>query len=48
MKAEALRELGMFVEAESLLATEFQEELMQAIEIIRQPGTRVGKRQSRR
>lgn len=35
MKAEALRELGMFGEAESLLATEFQEELMQAIEIIR-------------
>lgn len=35
MKAEALRELGMFDEAEVLLATQFPKELMQAIEVIR-------------
>mgnify|MGYP001054774588 CR=1 FL=1 len=35
MKAEALRELGMFEETEALLATQFQKELQQAVGIIR-------------
>jgi hypothetical protein len=35
MKAEALRELGMFEDAEALLATRFEEGLMQAVGIIR-------------
>ncbi len=35
MKAEAMRELGMFAEAESLLAGPFCGELMRAVEIIR-------------
>lgn len=35
MKAEALRELGMFEEAEALLATRFEEGMMQAVGIIR-------------
>lgn len=34
MKAEALRELGEFAAAENLLATEFGEELLQAVSII--------------
>ena len=35
MKAEALRELGMFENAQALLATQFEEGLMQAVGIIR-------------
>lgn len=35
MKAEALRELGMFEEADALLATQFEEGMMQTVEIIR-------------
>ncbi len=35
MKAEVLRELGLFEDAESLLATQFEEGLMQAVGIIR-------------
>lgn len=35
MKAEALRELGMFEGSEALLATHFDERLMQAVGIIR-------------
>ena len=35
MKAEALRELGIFEEVEVLLATQFPKEMMQAIGIIR-------------
>lgn len=35
MKAEALRELGEFVDAENLLATEFEAELKLAVSIIR-------------
>lgn len=35
MKAEVLRELGEFNEAESLLATKFDEELTQAVAMIR-------------
>ncbi len=35
MKAEALRELGKFAEAEHLLATEFEDELLEAVSIIR-------------
>lgn len=35
MKAEALRELGMFEAAEALLASRFEEGLMQAVGIIR-------------
>lgn len=35
MKAEALRELGEFADAEILLATEFGDELKQAVSIIR-------------
>jgi hypothetical protein len=35
MKAEALRELGLFEDAEALLATQFDQSLMQAVEIIR-------------
>ena len=35
LKAEALRELGMFEDAEALLATRFEEGLMQAVGIIR-------------
>lgn len=35
MKAEAFRELGMFEEAEGLLATQFEEEFMEAVGIIR-------------
>ncbi len=35
MKAEALRELGEFADAERLLATKFEEELTQAVSIIR-------------
>lgn len=35
MKAEVLRELGEFNEAENLLATEFDDELTQAVSVIR-------------
>jgi hypothetical protein len=35
MKAEALRELGLFEDAEALLATQLDESLVQAVEIIR-------------
>ena len=35
MKAEALRELGEFADAEKLLATDFEDELAQAVAIIR-------------
>ncbi len=35
MKAEALRELGEFVVAEKLLATDFKDELTQAVSTIR-------------
>ena len=35
MKAEALRELGEFTDAEKLLATKFDDELAQAVSIIR-------------
>ena len=35
LKAEAFRELGMFENAEALLATHFKKRLMQAVEIIR-------------